>query len=318
MNKDIYNLVIVRFDIYSQEINMKKQGKSPGHARSHNGIKKKSLGKNKSGLKKNKLKKGTMKFVNDNKNAKNTKPLVEKLLSQGEVVKGPGSSPKKNKNKQRNKSKKGVAPIVNPDIDNAVYEESSDEEMIKEESTEGLQSPTNSAKKNKNKNKKKKLGLLAAKKENKENGENNEDNEIDQKEENTSPDEQKVKSKHPKKFILFIGNLPYDVKKEQVREHFKSVKDGIKDIRLSTDEKTGKGRGFAFIELPDNTSYQAALKLNKRKMGERVIRVEYTTPGKSQNKSRKKFMNSKTKKLLGQKKHKKGKGFNKKKGKGKK
>lgn len=262
-----------------------------------------------------------MKFINDSNKDKHAKPLVEKLLSQGELVKNPGNSPKKNKNKHRNKnkSKKGVAPIVNPDKDNAVHEETSDEEMNEDASTEGLQSPANSPKKNKNKNKKKKLGLLASKKENKENSENKEESATDEKDdENATPNEQNVKSKHPKRFILFVGNLPYDIKKEQVREHFNSIKEGLKDIRLITDKKTGKGNGFAFIELTDSVAYKAALKLNKRKMGERVIRVEYTTPGKPGNKNRKKFMNNKTKKLLGQKKNKKGKGFNKKKGKGKK
>jgi len=297
---------------------MKKQGKSPSHARTQNGIKKKSPKKNKGSLKDNKLKKGTMKFINDSpKSAKDVKPLVEKLLSQGEVVKNPGNSPKKNKHRNK-KGKKGMAPVVNPDKDNADPEESSDEEMIGEESAEIEQSPATSPKKSKKKNKKKTLGLLAAKTENKENGENNEDEAEEKGDEKAATNAQKAKPKHPKKFILFIGNLPYDVTKEQVGEHFKTVKDGIKDIRLSTDAKTKKGKGFAFVELLNDTAYQAALKMNKRKMGERVIRVEYTTPGKADSKNRKKFINKKTKKILGQKKQKKGKGFNKKKGKGKK
>lgn len=289
-----------------------KKGKSAGHPRPNNQMKK-SPGPNKNNLKEKKAK-SPLKFVNDLKNKNDAKPLVKKLLGQGKEVKSPGASPKKHMNKKRNKNKgkKGPAPTVNPDKDNAVTEDSSDEEM-NEDNSEGLESSANSPKKT---DKKKKLGLLEAKNENKENGDNEEDDDDDSVKDTAN--KEKGKPKHPKKFCLFVGNLPYEVKEDEVREHFKSLKDGIKAVRLMTDKKTGKGKGFCFVEVHTEVAYKAAMKMNKQKMGERVVRVEYTTPGKSDNKGRKKFIHNKTKKLLGQKKQKKGKGFNKKKGKGKK
>ncbi|CAL4060277.1 unnamed protein product [Meganyctiphanes norvegica] len=310
---------------------MKKQGKSAGSPRPNN-VMKKSPGPNKNNLKDKNANKSPLKFLNDmKKSEKNVKPLVEKILGQGKVVKNPGNSPNKNKgkkggeivknrkkfiknnkNKNMNKSKKGMAPPVNPDKDNAVTEESEDEEMEEVNKSEDLETQASSPKKSN----KKKLGLLAAKTENKENGDEDQNEENEKDDENvTSNTEKEGKGKRPKKFCLFVGNLPFDVTEEQVREHFKSVKDGLKAVRLMSDKKSGKGKGFGFIELLNSGAYTAAMKLHKRKMGERVIRVEYTTPGKSDNKSRKKFINNKTKKLLGQKKNKKGKGFNKKKGK---
>jgi len=159
---------------------------------------------------------------------------------------------------------------------------------------------------------------LGKKQENKENGDGGNTEKDDKNSENDASNTGKGKPKHAKKFCLFVGNLPYEVTKEEVGEHFKSLKDGLIAVRIMTDKKTGKGKGFGFIELRNDGAYKAALKLHKQKMGDRVIHVEYTTPGKNDSKGRKKFMHNKTKKLLGQKKHKKGKGFNKKKGKGKK
>jgi len=291
---------------------MGKSNKPAGRARPNNQMKK-SPGPNKTNLKDKKANKSPLKFVNDLKNNKDAKSLVEKLLVQGKEVKSPGKSPNKNNNKKRNKKrgKSGMAPIVNPGKDNAVTEDSTDEEMEGDNTSEGVENSANSPNKT---DKKKKLGLLGAKKEDKENGGDGNDEEDDDNEKDTE-NKEKGKPKHPKKFCVFVGNLPYDVKEEDVREHFKSLKDGIKAVRFMTDKKTGKGKGFGFLELANEDAYKGAMKMNKKKMGERVIRVEYTTPGKSDNKGRKKLIHNKTKKLLGQKKTTKGKGFNKKKGK---
>jgi len=294
---------------------MGKSNKSAGRARPNNQMKK-SPGPNKNNLKEKKANKSPLKFVNDLKNTKDAKTHVEKLLVQGKEVKSPGKTwANKNMNKKRNRGKKGMAPTVNPGKDDAVTEDSTDEEMDGDNTSEDVESSSNSPKKT---DKKKKLGLLGAKKEDKENGGDGSNEEGDDDTENDTANKEKGKPKHPKKFCLFVGNLPFDVKEEEVREHFKSLKDGIKAVRLMTDKKTGKGKGFGFLEVTDEVIYKGAMKMNKKKMGERVIRIEYTTPGKSDNKGRKKFIHNKTKKLLGQKKQKKGKGFNNKKGKGKK
>lgn len=57
------------------------------------------------------------------------------------------------------------------------------------------------------------------------------------------------------RYIVFVGNLPYEANKADVMEHFKKVGD-IQDVRLPTDTKTNKPRGFAYLEVKNEESYQ--------------------------------------------------------------
>ncbi|KAK3894226.1 hypothetical protein Pcinc_001988 [Petrolisthes cinctipes] len=120
-------------------------------------------------------------------------------------------------------------------------------------------------------------------------------------EENVKPKEGKVKQMK-RKYILFLGNLPYDIEEAEVEEHFKVLKGSIKRLTLLTDKTTGRGRGCGFLELSTVQAYQNALKLNLSQLKDHKIRVEYTVPGNKKNSSRKKFMKMKTKKILGQNK----------------
>ncbi|KAG0318798.1 hypothetical protein BGZ99_005448 [Dissophora globulifera] len=79
------------------------------------------------------------------------------------------------------------------------------------------------------------------------------------------------------RFIVFVGNLPYNITKEQLEKHFENCK--ITSVRIQTDKVTGKGKGFAFLELPDVDSMQKALFFNKTLIKERPINVELTAGG---------------------------------------
>ncbi|KAG0001889.1 hypothetical protein BGZ65_003102 [Modicella reniformis] len=80
------------------------------------------------------------------------------------------------------------------------------------------------------------------------------------------------------KFIVFVGNLPYNITKEQLEKHFASCGQ-ISSVRVQTDKATGKGKGFAFMEFPDTESMQKALFFNKTLIKERPINVELTAGG---------------------------------------
>ncbi|KAF9427966.1 hypothetical protein BGZ94_003732 [Podila epigama] len=73
------------------------------------------------------------------------------------------------------------------------------------------------------------------------------------------------------KFIVFVGNLPFNITKEQLQKHFESCSD-ITSIRVQTDKVTGKGKGFAFLELGTAEAMQTLIK-------ERPINVELTAGG---------------------------------------
>uniref|UniRef100_A0A0P4WGI1 RRM domain-containing protein n=1 Tax=Scylla olivacea TaxID=85551 RepID=A0A0P4WGI1_SCYOL len=117
--------------------------------------------------------------------------------------------------------------------------------------------------------------------------------------------ESKKKQQQPeKKYVLFLGNLPFELTDDEVREHFKVVGDNIVRVTLMQLKKSGKGKGYGFIEFKDAAAYNKALKLNLSQLKDRKINVQFTTPGKN-TKTRKAFMKNKTKKLLGQMKGKK-------------
>ncbi|KAG0304794.1 hypothetical protein BGZ97_001342 [Linnemannia gamsii] len=80
------------------------------------------------------------------------------------------------------------------------------------------------------------------------------------------------------KFIVFVGNLPYNITKEQLEKHFESC-GKISSVRIQTDKATGKGKGFAFMEFPEVEAMQKALYFHKTLFNKRPINVELTAGG---------------------------------------
>ncbi|KAG0258053.1 hypothetical protein BG011_003566 [Mortierella polycephala] len=89
-----------------------------------------------------------------------------------------------------------------------------------------------------------------------------------------------AKPEKPKniKFIVFVGNLPYNITKEQLEKHFENC-GKISSVRVQTDKVTGKGKGFAFMEFPEVEAMQKALYFNKTLIKDRPINVELTAGG---------------------------------------
>lgn len=65
-------------------------------------------------------------------------------------------------------------------------------------------------------------------------------------------------AKNQKRFVLFVGNIPYDTNKQDLIEHFKKSGE-IKHIRIPTEKKTSKPRGFGYLELSNEESYQVKI-----------------------------------------------------------
>lgn len=66
------------------------------------------------------------------------------------------------------------------------------------------------------------------------------------------------------KFILFIGNLPYTATDASITAHFKSLQPFV--LRHRTDPKTGKSKGFAFLEFEGYDRMKTCLKLYHHSM----------------------------------------------------
>jgi RNA recognition motif-containing protein len=73
-------------------------------------------------------------------------------------------------------------------------------------------------------------------------------------------------------FKIYVGNLDYKVKVEQLRELF-SVFAPIEDLVIPTDPKTNKAKGFAIVMIRDPELGQAAVKSmqGKRLMGRALV-----------------------------------------------
>ncbi|KFQ18112.1 RNA-binding protein 34, partial [Merops nubicus] len=80
-------------------------------------------------------------------------------------------------------------------------------------------------------------------------------------------------SSHDNKRSVFLGNLPYDVSDDAVREHF-AVCGAIVAVRLVRDRNTGLGKGFGYVRFENTDAVHLALKLNGSELMGRRIRVK--------------------------------------------
>ena len=72
---------------------------------------------------------------------------------------------------------------------------------------------------------------------------------------------------------VFVGNLDYNTRKEEVQALFAQVGE-IRDVFLPSDRETGRPRGFAFVEFAnDEDAAKAIEKFNGYQLGGRALRV---------------------------------------------
>ncbi|CAL7946260.1 unnamed protein product [Xylocopa violacea] len=78
-----------------------------------------------------------------------------------------------------------------------------------------------------------------------------------------------------KRYILFVGNLPYTITSEELKKHFLTKVSQIVDIRIPKKD-ANTSRGFAYVELANNVDYEKALSLNHTFVNGRRINVQYS------------------------------------------
>ena len=77
---------------------------------------------------------------------------------------------------------------------------------------------------------------------------------------------------------LYIGNLNYAVKEQELQELFQQVGE-VSSVKIITDKFTGRSRGFAFVEMPNDAEAKAAIEsLNGRSLKERELSVTEAQP----------------------------------------
>jgi RNA recognition motif-containing protein len=84
---------------------------------------------------------------------------------------------------------------------------------------------------------------------------------------------------------LYVGNLDYSTTEAALRELFGEAGEVV-SVDLITDRMTGRSKGFAFVEMADETAAKAAVdQLNGRTVGERMIKVDEARPRRERSSS---------------------------------
>ena len=71
---------------------------------------------------------------------------------------------------------------------------------------------------------------------------------------------------------LYIGNLPYRSKEVSIKAHFEQY-GYVDSVRLLKDRRTGKPKGFGFVEVASDAANKMIKKLNDTTFEERTLKV---------------------------------------------
>jgi cold-inducible RNA-binding protein len=77
---------------------------------------------------------------------------------------------------------------------------------------------------------------------------------------------------------LYVGNLPYSVRDENLQEQFAAFGD-VQSAKVMMDRDTGRSKGFAFVEMGSDSAAQAAIRgLNGHSVDGRAMVVNEARP----------------------------------------
>ena len=77
---------------------------------------------------------------------------------------------------------------------------------------------------------------------------------------------------------IYVGNLPYSVTSSDLSELFEEHGQVV-DAQVVSDRETGRSRGFGFIDMPDSSEANEAIKaLNATNLKGRTLTVNQARP----------------------------------------
>ena len=80
------------------------------------------------------------------------------------------------------------------------------------------------------------------------------------------------------KMNIYVGNLPWSVKDDELRQLFTEFGD-VASASVIMDKFSGRSRGFGFVEMPDSMAAESAIQsLNEKDIGGRNLRVNEAKP----------------------------------------
>ncbi len=84
---------------------------------------------------------------------------------------------------------------------------------------------------------------------------------------------------------IYVGQLPYSVTEEELREMFLQY-GKVSSLNLIMDRYSGQSKGFGFIEMPNNSEADQAIKgLNKSMLKGREIKVNQSEERRNKKKT---------------------------------
>jgi len=77
---------------------------------------------------------------------------------------------------------------------------------------------------------------------------------------------------------LYIGNLDYSIKEEQLKELFEEFGE-VTSAKIITDKFTGRSKGFGFVEMANDSEGKSAISsLNGKSINSRDMVVSEARP----------------------------------------
>ena len=77
---------------------------------------------------------------------------------------------------------------------------------------------------------------------------------------------------------IYVGNLPYSVTEDDLQQAFSQFGE-VASVSLITDKFSGQSKGFGFVEMPNNSEADTAIKaMNESDLKGRNIKVNQAKP----------------------------------------
>ena len=76
---------------------------------------------------------------------------------------------------------------------------------------------------------------------------------------------------------IYVGNISFETTNEQLRDLFSAHGD-VKSVKLINDRDTGKPRGFAFVEMDDDSAEDAITATDGVELAGRSLKVNLAKP----------------------------------------
>ena len=77
---------------------------------------------------------------------------------------------------------------------------------------------------------------------------------------------------------IYVGNLPYDVADDDLRDMFSEYGE-VSSANIISDRDSGRPRGFGFVEMPEEAEAENAISnLNEKEIKGRKIKVNQARP----------------------------------------